>query len=108
MNQIALSTRHMSTGQLQHFFVLIRVRLKEPFLTDEKTMLGYYRNIGVAAQDEGQAKELILAVVKDGIVDWLRSEWIDFNTVLPMIKARSEGVQRASVWYKSGRVLFPE
>lgn len=98
----------MSARELQKFFVLVRVQLKEPFLTDEQTMIGYYQNIGVAAYDEVQAKDLVLKMVDDGTVDWLRSEWIDFQTVLPVIKARAATVTTPAIWYRSGRVLFPD
>jgi hypothetical protein len=98
----------MADGELQHFFVLVRVELKEAFLADEQMMRGYYRNIGVAAYSEAEAKELIHKAVEDGAVDWLRSEWIDFQTVLPAIKKRSGGVVSPLIWYKSGRILFPQ
>jgi hypothetical protein len=96
----------MSSRELQTFFVLIRVGLRKPILTGDKTMRGYYQNLGVSAYDAEEAKDMILEFVEDGRVDWLRSEWIDFDTVLPAIKNRSVGIVAPSIWYKSERAFF--
>jgi|SRR4051812_41559272 hypothetical protein len=96
----------MSSRELQTFFVLIRVGLTKPIPAGEETMIGYYQNLGVSAYDAEDAKDMILEVVEDGKVDWLRSEWIDFDTVLPAIKRRAVGVVAPSIWYQSGRALF--
>jgi hypothetical protein len=95
-------------SDLHKYFVLVRVELRDSFLAEEKTMIGYYQNIGVAAHNEAQARGMIMRIIEDGKVDWLRSEWIDFQSVLPAIKMRSEKVSEPSIWYKSGRVLFPQ
>lgn len=76
---------------------------------DDPPIVGYYRNFGVSAASEEEARRLVTADVPDGEIDWAESTICprDIETLHPDIIARSGDWTEMGIWYKSGRALFP-
>ena len=76
----------------------------------EQAVKGYYINMGVSAISEAQARDLITEQIQDGVIDWDGSELGDADWVSldPLIRKNFERSDKDGVWYKSGRIFFPD
>lgn len=70
---------------------------------------GYCRSFGVRALPT-RVHLVVTEAVKDGIVDWEKTEWelVDPTTLEKAIKSRIVGVEGEGIWYESGRVLYAD
>jgi hypothetical protein len=98
-----------------HYFGTILVWFHKPVETTDteglkQTVTGYYINLGVSAISEAQARDLITEQIQDGAVDWEGSELADadWSSLDPLIRKNFERSDKDGIWYKSGRVCFPD
>lgn len=85
------------------------VFLYRTFTADEGEIVGYYRNFGIQSVSVESAREVLLAEIDDGTIEWADSEFqpvqltdlsLEFRRMLP-------SPQDVGIWYQSGRVFFP-
>lgn len=98
-----------------HYYGTILVWCHNPFETTDTDGLkqivkGYYLNVGVSAISETQARDLIAHAVEDGEIDWNDSEFqeAEWASLHPLIRESFESSEKDGIWYKSGRVFFPD
>lgn len=95
------------------FFYVLKVVLNEPILSadprpkTEEPLVGYYRRIGVAAEDHATAVRLLKEVVTDGEIDWEDSVSLPIEKLDKDIAAHYPKSKGKDCWYMSGRVFFP-
>lgn len=70
-------------------------------------IVGYYRNIGVRAEDVKEVKRLIELRVDDGTIDWDEFEVFDFDHVDEEIRRKYRANRTDKIWFLSGRIFFP-
>ena len=88
----------------------LSVRLNAPFLKEGINVMGYVMNICMDANSALDAKGLAMSYVDDGTIDWSNSvikEATEATVSEDILKLRIAGQERG-VWYRSGRVLFPD
>lgn len=75
----------------------------------EPPLVGYFRNFGVTAASEWEARTLIQNIVDDGEIEWGKVSWaeVDLRSLDQQIAKQCEDSTLTGVWYKSGRILFP-
>ncbi len=98
---------------MKNFFATVCIVFEEPVAPIDQSedgsgnILGYYANLGVAAEDREQAMKLITNLLNDGRIDWSRSEWKSLNGVDPSLTAKADNLKgEEGIWYKSGRSFF--
>jgi len=95
---------------MKPYTVILCVRLNETFTVDDETVVGYYLNLGVAADTTVEAATLAELIISDGIVDWASSEVYEAvqEITAQNILDKYHPDEGKVVWYKSGRVFFPD
>lgn len=100
--------------QLETYWISVCVELASPIdsaelADDGGPLVGYFRNLGVSAPSEGEARRLVSVDVKDGQIDWGDSTVgrIDPDSLDVAVAARKTDLSRVGIWYRSGRAFFP-
>lgn len=100
--------------QLETYWISVCVELASPIdsaeLSDERgSLVGYFRNLGVTAPSEDDARRLVSEAVKDGQIDWRDSTVgrVDPDSLDEAVAARKTDHSRVGIWYRSGRAFFP-
>jgi hypothetical protein len=95
---------------MKHYMIMANVTLRREATWEAEgigKMVGYYRNIAVNAISVTEALEYLKGTIDDGDIDWKELEWHErtlkeFDTVI-----RKHYVPIKGIWYKSGRVYYP-
>jgi hypothetical protein len=103
------------TPTVTPYWLVIHVRLHEALRPakddpDRRLVNGYYTTFGVTAASELEAEELVASAVRDGEIDWDKSET---SLVTPErldrdIVARSADWTAMGIWYRAGRALYSD
>jgi hypothetical protein len=102
---------------LREFWVMASVKLHSPSLLFDESgkpdedgpLPGYYRTFGVTAASSKAAREMVVAAVDDGEIDWADSE---ISSIVPeslaaWIVEKSGDWTREGIWFESGRIFYP-
>jgi hypothetical protein len=92
---------------MNEFFAVVRVDLHSPVRSEGDVLVGYYVQIGVAAEDQNRAKSLIANSIQDGKIDWNDPAWFEPSTLKPSLTRRRINAKASIIWFKSARILFP-
>lgn len=94
---------------MEPFFAVVRVMLTQPVSESaaEPPLVGYYRQVGVAADAKANAMREIERIVSDGKVDWPKTEWLPFRELENRTACQYDPLGSIGCWYLSGRVFFP-
>jgi hypothetical protein len=97
---------------MEPFFCILRVFLSapvpsaDPGATFEKPLVGYYRRVGVAAENPDAAKNKLENAVPDGRIDWGKSEFLSLEKLEAEIARLYDINKGKDYWYMSGRIFF--
>ena len=100
------------SGQLD-VWATVCVQLAVPFRDPEDPShapcVGYFRNFGIRLNGP-QPRHFLEHIIDDGIVDWEDTEVteVDLERLDQTIKECVSEPDKNGVWYKSGRMYFPE
>jgi hypothetical protein len=100
---------------MQYYKGIARFILKEPFISEDggkrQTIVGYFRNVIVAAENETRMKEVLRSHGQsddmESEIDWARSElqaskYEDLSNTC-QLRAR----EKEEILYSTGRIFFP-
>jgi hypothetical protein len=98
---------------MKPYFFSVKVVLRKPLKATVEAgghygfLTGYYRNVGIRAEDLAQALKLLQTIAEDGEIDRKATVVHDFNRLEQKIS--STFVEGASevIWYVFGRIFFP-
>ena len=78
--------------------------------SETKKLAGYYRNFGLSAFSDNDARSIISSEITDGIIDWPDSDMqkINLSEFDQEITFHCKKPSETGVWYTSGRSVFPE
>ena len=100
---------------LKHFFATVSVMLHQPMrsvgaLEKSELVIGYYKNFGLTAASDQDARTVAMNAINDGVIDWADSELktIDLDKFDPQIACCCKDKRRRGIWYMSGHSFFPE
>jgi hypothetical protein len=99
-------------GQLD-VWATVCVRLAVPFRDpedpDHPPCVGYFRNFGIRLNGP-QPRHFLERVVEDGLVDWEDTKITDVDSqrLDRTIRKHVSEPDENGVWYRSGRMYFPE
>lgn len=106
--RIALKPR---TGDELDVWVRVCVRLSLPLPGADggAPAVGYYRNLGIRIPGP-QPKAFLERLVTDGAVDWRDTEVTEIEpaSLGRDVRAAISAPDADGVWYRSGRMYFPE
>ena len=76
---------------------------------DNPPVVGYFRNIGLRLNG-AQPKELLTYIIDDGAIDWNDTSVSEVDPQLldAVIRKAITAPDASGVWYRSGRMYFPE
>jgi hypothetical protein len=98
---------------MRPYFCTIKVLLKKPIKATEETgdnhgfLVGYYRNIGVRAENVSEVLTLLKTIADDGTISVDQTLVYDFEKVEKEIADKYYENVGETVWYTSGRIYFP-
>lgn len=77
---------------------------------DSRPVVGYFRNFGVTSHSEQAACEEVAMEIVEGDIDWSDSTSYPVNpeTLDSIVLERTGDWSVPGIWYRSGRILFPE
>ncbi len=97
-----------------HYFATVSVLFHTPQKPDEsedetQMLAGYYRNFGLSAFSEDDARSMVSNEIADGTIDWSDSDIrsIDLATFDQEITSNCKKTSEPTIWYTSGRSIFP-
>ncbi len=94
---------------LRDHWVVLRVILHTPIeVPGEAHAVGYYRNLGVRCAPERLKGVLETEVQADTIV-WDKTKWSEvvIDELDEIVRERTIPVKGEGIWYRSGRLFFP-
>jgi hypothetical protein len=100
------------TGGELDVWAQVCVRLLEPVPGSDPAgspMVGYFRNIAVRLPGP-QPKSFLEHLIPDGVVDWDETEVseVDPSSLDADVRNCVTAPDKDGVWYRSGRMYFPE
>lgn len=74
-----------------------------------RLLAGYFRDFGVTAASEAEARMFVTGAVTDGRISWSHSTISSVvpDRLHPAIIARSLDWTTKGIWYAGGRIFFP-
>ena len=95
------------------YWVLVEVQLHEPLPVEDEDngapVVGYMRNFGVRAK-EGAVRALLEGIIDDGTIRWETTEYspVDPRGLDRIVQQRMVTVDPQGIWYRGGRVFYPD
>jgi hypothetical protein len=89
--------------------VQLAVPFRDPEDPDHPPCVGYFRNFGIRLNGP-QPRHFLERIIGDGLVDWTDTEIteVDVQRLDQTIRKSVTEPDENGVWYKSGRMYFPE
>lgn len=95
---------------LRDHWVILQVMLRTPIeVPGEAHAVGYYRNLGVRCAPE-RLKRVLETEVKDDTIVWDKTKWseVAIDELDEIVRERTIPVSGEGIWYRSGRLFFPD
>jgi hypothetical protein len=102
---------------LIQYWISVCVKLHEPLIVCDKKdkptgelIHGYFRSLGVTAESELEVREFIRETVSEGEIDWSDTsiEACDYTDTDLELENLDGDPNIKGIWYKSGRIFFPD
>ena len=100
---------------MKYYSGIVRYTLEHPFPSEiegEPSMVGYFRNVVVAAENEWSMRDLLetaeMSADPKSEIDWNDSELAEISYEELSEKSRLAAEKGEGILYKTGRIFFPD